>query len=288
MMDQSISLAFTQNSDVYSIIERIAQGGTTKTKYHVYNPENCMLAHKEANLSIAQLRIIRPKLDIAATASKGDLEDADIIIIPGLFLPSKTDDQFAAISQQTIRNTFDGLTLKEECAFFICGSFRALIVANHLGDILEDHRKNIQVIDPYVYAGMRLFDSEKAGDPVLYPNKDSIFTVINPQQIDDDDDKEKVKALREKDGGRAPELLAIEREALGHALQLFLQSNTSFALIGKFPTGDEQTLYNIANFPVILPSDPKSSLAPEIKIAVKKLADQISSVLPEDSQSESE
>jgi len=288
MSENVIVIAFTQNCDIYAILERIAKGGTNMAEYILFNPKKCSTAIQEADLSLSQFRIIRPSIKVEATTNTAKLQDADIMIIPGLFLPSKTDDQFASISQKIIRDTFTGLTLKEDCKFFICGSFRGLIIANHLGETIEEsHVKNIEVICPYVYTGIRMFESEKSGDTVLYPNQETVFTIINSQEMDEAD-KNKVKALKFKVDGRPIEHLAIQREALGHALQEFQESKKSLALVGKFPDLDEQKYYSIENFPVILPSDPKSTIVPEIKTSVKKLAGQIASVLPNESESDTD
>jgi len=281
------ALAFSQNCNIFAMLERIAKGGATMNKYIIYNPESCHLANQEAELSLAQFRIIRPTIEVEATSNKEKLQDADIFIIPGISLPSKNDDQFSSISQKAIWDTFNGLALKEDCKFFICGSFRGLILANHLGDAIEEnHMKNIEVLCPYVYTGLRMFDGEKAGDPVVYPHKDTVFTVINHQDLTEAD-KNKLMAVKFKVDGRPREPLDIQREALGHALQQY-QSGNSFALVGKFPSLDEQQYYGIANFPVILPTDPNSTLKSEIKTAVKRLADQVSSVIPNESQSDSD
>lgn len=282
--EKTIVVAFTQNRDLFTIMERNAK--VWAGKFMVFNPENCKCATREAELAIDQLRIIRPRIVVEATSKKESLEEADIIIIPGLFLPSKNDDQFAAISKKVISETFNGLMLKEECKFFICGSFRGLIIANHLGETIDEkHMRDIDVIDPYVYTGIRLYECENVGEPVLYPNSETIFSVINGQAVDEDD-KAKIRALKVKEEGRAREIPAIEREALGHALQQYVESKKSLALVGRFPTQDEQVFYGIANFPVILPADPNSEIKNDIKSAVKKLADQLSSVQPEENESD--
>jgi len=278
----NIVVGFTQNQDLYSILERTGTLGKTGMKFSLYNPKDCDTATKGAQLAVDQLRILRPKIDVKIVEKKKVFQEADVIVIAGLYLPSKSIDQFAAITDSIMSETFKTQELKDNCKIFICGSFRGLVAAKAMADSLDEkHWKNIEVVDPYVFSGIQLFDCEEITDPILYPNKDTIFTTINSNKVGEMD-KEKVRLLKRQENGKYRKMEAIEREALGHAMQLYLEESQSLALVGRFPTSDEKDYYSIGDYPVILPKDPKSPIREIIKEDVKKLSDQVSRAFPDE------
>jgi len=284
----NIVVAFTQNQDLYHIIEHCGKLGKTELKFSIYNPRDCETATKDAQVVIDQLSIMRPKIDVQLAQKKEVLQDAEIIAIPGLYLSSKSDDQFAAIADNVMRETFGMLQLKDECKIFISGSFRGLVAAKALADAIDEkHWKNIEVVDPYVFSGVRLFECEDKEDPIIYPHKEAIFTVINADHVAEKD-KEKVKLLKRKENGKIRKMDAIECEALSQALQFYLEQSTRSALVGRFPTDDEKAYFNIGDFPVILPPDMSSPIKEIIKDQVKKLAEQVSQAFPDEDDSDEE
>lgn len=233
----------------------------------IYVPDRCSAALRAALSAEVQLNVIMPDLKFTVSQNEKELENADVIIISGFVAPSKTIDQFIALADATMKNLFKKLTLKEGVKIIINGGARGLICAYFIKQLKIVEDDSITVFEPYFTAGTKTLGTMiKTG--FVYPTMNDFK--IYPGENTPPATKAKLEKLK-----KFPLALdTIEATVLGETIQASEAGDMDVMdLRGKFPTGDEQDLFDIGNeIPVFIPSEGLGEdFRKEMKTAVKNL-----------------
>lgn len=263
-MSKHLLLAFSGSRTISHLIEKMSTR-VTELQITLFEPEQCEIVQEAANHTRIEMSVLTPRVEFKISDDERHLTQADFIIIAGLELEFKNDSEFVKIVDKLMRKYLTS-PIKDDCFILINGSFRGLLTAKIIGEILPGAKDYILVLDPVTFSGSRLI-GHNPDDGILYSTQRKTAFIagstVSPGT------KSKIQELIAAISKTHFE--ALEDKMLADAVQLILEENyDGIGLSGRFPDEDETKFYGIDDsVPVFLPTSKETQL--QIKESVKTL-----------------